>query len=122
MALTRDYKDTVIARIERDPSFAKALLSEAASLFLNGEAATARILLRDLVNSTIGFENLAEISKKPSKSLHRMLSKQGNPSMENLAIILSAICNSLNISFEISTISHQADHILPETKNDLTSN
>jgi hypothetical protein len=32
MALTRDFKNTVVARVERDPAFAKALLDEAATL------------------------------------------------------------------------------------------
>ena len=31
MALTREYKETVLARIKRDPKFAKALDAEAAS-------------------------------------------------------------------------------------------
>jgi hypothetical protein len=38
MALTREFKRSVSERVARDPSFARALLDEAASLFLNGEA------------------------------------------------------------------------------------
>lgn len=34
MALTRNFKQTVIERVERDPAFAKALLNEAATLLL----------------------------------------------------------------------------------------
>jgi hypothetical protein len=54
MALTRDFKQTIVDRVQRDPAFGKALLDEAASLFLNGEPDTARLVLRDLVqrNST----------------------------------------------------------------------
>jgi hypothetical protein len=37
MALTRNFKQTVIERVERDPAFAKALLDEAATLFLRNE-------------------------------------------------------------------------------------
>ncbi|MFI4987890.1 MAG: transcriptional regulator, partial [Alphaproteobacteria bacterium] len=59
MALTRDFKQTVVERVQRDPEFAKALLDEAATLFLNGEPHTARLILRDLVNATVGFEELA---------------------------------------------------------------
>jgi hypothetical protein len=40
MGLTRDFKKTVVARVERDPAFAKALLDEAATLFLTGESET----------------------------------------------------------------------------------
>ena len=80
MALTRNFKQTVIERVERDPDFAKALLDEAAPLFLSDEPETARLILRDFVNATLGFEQLAALTDKPSKSLHRMLSPNGNPS------------------------------------------
>ncbi len=104
MALTRNFKQTVIERVERDPQFAKALLDEAATLFLSGEPETARLILRDLVNATIGFEQLAEMTDKPSKSLHRMLSPRGNPSMDNLAAIFSAVRQWLKVAFEVHTI------------------
>jgi hypothetical protein len=48
MSITRDFKETVNARVQREPEFAKALLDEAASLFLNGEPETARLILRDI--------------------------------------------------------------------------
>jgi DNA-binding phage protein len=104
MALTRDFKRTVIERVERDPEFAKALLDEAATLFLSNEPETARLILRDLVNATLGFEQLAAITDKPSKSLHRMLSPSGNPSMDNLASIFGAVRASLNVNIEVHTI------------------
>ena len=56
MALTRDSRQSIAERVQRDPAFAKALLHEAATLFLNGEPDTARLILRDLVNATVGFE------------------------------------------------------------------
>jgi len=46
MALTRDFKQTVSERVERDPSLAQALLDEAATLFLNGESEIARLMLQ----------------------------------------------------------------------------
>ncbi|MDP3281798.1 MAG: transcriptional regulator [Nitrosomonas sp.] len=104
MVLTRDFKQTVIERIERDPEFAKALLDEAATLFLSGEPETARLILRDLVNATVGFEHLAVLTDKPSKSLHRMLSPKGNPSMDNLAAIFDAVRARLNVGIEVHTV------------------
>jgi hypothetical protein len=68
MALTREYKETINERVQKDPEFARALLNEALTLFLNGEPETARLILRDLVNSTIGFERLADRTLKSSKS------------------------------------------------------
>lgn len=105
MALTRKFKQTLIERIRRDPSFAVALLDEAATLFLNGEPETARLLLRDLVNATLGFEELAVITDKPSKSLHRMLSRTGNPSMDNLAAIFSAARDHLQVAIEVHAVA-----------------
>ncbi len=66
MALIRDFKKTAVARVVRvvrvvrDPTFAKALLDEAATLFLSDEPETARLILRDLVNATLGSEQLAK--------------------------------------------------------------
>jgi DNA-binding phage protein len=98
MALTRDFKKTVVARVERDPTFAKELLDEATTLFISGEAETARVILRDLVNATLGFEQLAKLTDVPSKSLHRMLSPRGNPSMDNLAAIFGAVSSKISRS------------------------
>jgi DNA-binding phage protein len=104
MALTRDFKQTVIERVARDPGFARAMLDEAATLFLNGEPELARIILRDLVNATVGFEELAQLTDKPPKSLHRMLSPNGNPSMDNLAAIFGAVSSRLNVGLEAHTV------------------
>jgi len=105
MALTRDFKQTVSERVERDPAFAQALLDEAATLFLNGEPEIARLMLRDLVNATMGFEQLAMLTAKPSKSLHRMLSANGNPGMDNLAAIIDAIRLQLKVSVEARSVA-----------------
>ena len=104
MPLTRDFKQTVAERVRRDPAFATALLDEAATLFLNGEPQTARLILRDLVNATVGFEGLAAATAKPAKSLHRMLSQNGNPSMDNLAAILRAVRETLGVDLEAHAV------------------
>lgn len=104
MTLTRDFRQTVVERVARDPEFAKALLDEAATLFLSGEPDAARLILRDLVNATVGFESLAQMTNKPSKSLHRMLSPRGNPSMDNLAAIFGAVRNWLKVTFDVRVI------------------
>ena len=101
MALTRSYKHTIAERAQRDPEFAQALLDEAATLFLNGEPEVSRVILRDLVNATVGFEGLAKQTAKPSKSLHRMLSASGNPSMDNLAAIFAVIRKALGVDMQV---------------------
>lgn len=60
---------------------------------------------RDLVNATIGFEQLATLTAKPSKSLHRMLSPTGNPSMDNLAAIFRAMRERLQVSLQAHSVA-----------------
>ena len=103
MTITQDYKNTLTERVANDPVFAKALLDEAIALFLNGEPDVARLVLRDLVNATIGFENLAQEVKKPSKSLHPMLSAKGNPTMDNLAKILGILKTQLDVTIHVDS-------------------
>ncbi len=43
----------------------------------------------------------------PSKSLHRMLSPKGNPSMDNLAAIFDAVRKRLNVKFKAHTVNLQ---------------
>lgn len=104
MAVTRDFRETIQERIHNDEEFATALLDEAISLFLNGDPETARLILRDLVNATVGFEELALEVNKPSKSLHRMLSARGNPTMDSLTKIFSVLQRKLNVDFEVHTV------------------
>jgi hypothetical protein len=56
MVLTRDFKETVAARVQGDPAFAQALLDEAITLFVNGEPESAKLILRDLENAPVGFK------------------------------------------------------------------
>lgn len=104
MGLTRDFRQTIGERVHRDKRFARALLDEAATLFLNGEPEAARLLLRDLVNATVGFETLSELTNRPAKSLHRMLSKHGNPSMDNLAVIFDAVRQRLKVELKAQAV------------------
>jgi DNA-binding phage protein len=98
MALTRDFRETVRADAARDPKFRAALFTEALDAYLAGDVAVGKAMLRDLVNATIGFERLAAEVKKPSKSLHRMLSPRGNPSSE----IVTALQRETRVKLRVS--------------------
>jgi DNA-binding phage protein len=105
MAKTRDFKETVAARVQNDPAFAQALLDEAITLFVNGEPESAKLILRDLVNATVGFEALADEIHKPAKSLHRMLSKSGNPTLSNVSAIFAAIKRALKVAVRAPVVT-----------------
>jgi DNA-binding phage protein len=91
MALTRDFKETVKARAERDPAFREALLTEAAEQLLAGDLETGKAMLRDFINATVGFESLARSTGTPSKSLMRMLGPKGNPRARNLLNVVAKL-------------------------------
>ena len=54
MALTRDFKTTILERAQADPEFRLGLLTEAAKCLLNIEPDVTKTLLHDYVNATIG--------------------------------------------------------------------
>jgi|HubBroStandDraft_1064217.scaffolds.fasta_scaffold74919_1 hypothetical protein len=47
MPLTRDFKETIYARVERDPKFRIELLREGIEAMLTSDVATANTTLRD---------------------------------------------------------------------------
>jgi hypothetical protein len=102
MPLTRDFRVTILARARRDVRFCQALLIEAINDYLSGETAVGKSILRDLVNATIGFEKLAVVVDKPSKSLHRMLGARGNPSSENFFEIVQALQRHLRVKLHVT--------------------
>ena len=69
MPLTKDFKDTIKARAERDPEFRVGLFREAIDALLSDDLESGKVLLRDYVNATVGFETLAEEMEKNPKSL-----------------------------------------------------
>jgi hypothetical protein len=52
MPLNRDFKETIRARVERDPKFRKELLREGVEAMLAGDVATAKTILRDYINAS----------------------------------------------------------------------
>ena len=91
MALTREYKTTVLDRIKRDPKFAQALYAEAVNALLEGETDEGLSILRDLVHAGITFKGLSRETGLGEKALHRMLSRHGNPTTRNLFTVTKVI-------------------------------
>ena len=81
MALTKSYTDSVLSRIRTDRAYAEALYNEAIEAILSGGREEGLAILRDIVNADVGFPKLAAHTDIPEKSLHRMLSRRGNPSV-----------------------------------------
>jgi len=101
MALTREFKETVRARVQRDPAFRKALLIEGVEAFLSGDVETGKAVLRDCINATVGFGEVAKAVKRSPKSLMRMLGPSGNPQARNLFEIVGYLQRKETIRFRV---------------------
>lgn len=91
MALTRDFKNTIMERALQDAEYRKGLLMEAVNEILEGNLDVGKALLRDYINATITFPTLAQRLNKSSKSIHRMLGPNGNPRMDSIVGILKVL-------------------------------
>jgi hypothetical protein len=90
MVLIRDFKETTRGRAARDLKFRKELLREGIESMFTGDIATAKTIMRDYINATVGFTGLAEATHIPSKSLMRMLGPHGR----TIFLWLSAFCSA----------------------------
>ena len=104
MPLTRDFKETVQARARRDPAFREGLLKEGVECLLAGDVDAGKIILRDYINATIGFEELSSLTNRPSKSLMRMFGPNGNPHARNLFDVISRIQQYQGVQLEVKAI------------------
>jgi DNA-binding phage protein len=108
MPLTRNFRDTVRARAERDPAFREALFCEAVQALLQGDTEDGRAALRAYINATIGFERLGEVLGRPQKSLMRMFGPDGNPTAENLLGVIRALQDETGVHLEIRAVIEAA--------------
>jgi len=69
----------------------QARFYEALRAFFIGRDDEGKLHLRDVINASMGFEQLAIATGLPSKSIHRMLSKNGNPTSRNLFLLIRTI-------------------------------
>jgi DNA-binding phage protein len=105
MPLTRDFKATVRARVQRDPAFRKELLRASVESFVSGDIETGKAVLRDYINATVGFAELAEATRHSAKSLMRMLGPSGNPQARNVFEIVEYLQRKERVRFKVATAS-----------------
>jgi len=108
MPLTREFRETVRARAQKDARYRAAMLTEAINELLAGDLGTGKALLRDYVNATITFDHLAEVTDIPVKSLQRMLGPRGNPTAENLFAVIKALQIAEHITLAVKPTRHAA--------------
>ncbi len=104
MALTRNFKETIQARMERDPTFREELLKEGVECLLAGDVDTGKAVLRDYINATIGFRELGGLTAKSPKSLMRMFSPNGKPQARNLFEVIGWLQKREGLHFKVQAV------------------
>ena len=99
--LTRDFRETVKARADRDPEFRAGLYQEAVQAMLDGDFGTAKILLRDIINATVrvclawqpywGARKVTDADVRPKR----------NPRAENLIAVVAALKDECRLSLTV---------------------
>ncbi|WP_428505132.1 transcriptional regulator [Roseateles sp.] len=106
MALTRDFKETILARVQADPKFRDALLKEGIETMLAGDVDGGKAIIRDYIKATVGFEKLGAESGSSPKSLIRMFGTSGNPQAKNLFAVISCLQQLEGLTLHVTAQRH----------------
>jgi DNA-binding phage protein len=101
MPLTRDFKQTIVARVQRDRAFRRELLREGIECLVSGDFETAKGILRDYINATVGYSKLSQATAIPEKSLLRMFGPSGNPQARNLLQVIAYLQKAEGLRLQV---------------------
>ena len=108
MPLTRNFRETIWEKAQRNSGFRRALLTEAVENLLAGDLETSKGLLRDYIKATIGYRALSEAAGTPEKSLIRMFGAKGNLRASHLSRVIEALQRHEDVRLKVSA-RHRAD-------------
>ena len=103
MTLTRDFKETILARVQADPEFRDGLLKEAIESMLSGDVDAGKAILRDYIKATVGFKRLGADTGSSPKSLIRMFGPTGNPQARNLFAVIGHLQRQAGVTLHVTT-------------------
>jgi hypothetical protein len=103
MGVTKSFKELVQARAGGDKRFADALLKEGVDTLLAGDVETGKLILRDYIKATVGFEKLALATDTPAKSLIRMFGPRGNPQARNLFGVIMYLQKQAKVELRVKS-------------------
>lgn len=102
MALTRNFRETILAKVQADTKFSDELLRDGVESMLSGDVDAGKSLLRDYIKATIGFERLGAETKSSPKSLIRMFGPGGNPQARNLFTIVAHLQRRAQVTLHVT--------------------
>ena len=103
MTLTRDFKETILARVQADPEFRDGLLKEAIESMRSGDVDAGKAILRDYIKATVGFKRLGADTGSSPKSLIRMFGPTGNPQARNLFAVIGHLQRQAGVTLHVTT-------------------
>lgn len=108
MARTKSFKSLIERHVKRDSKFAQALLVEGIDAMLSGDLDTGKIILRDYIKATVGFEKLGAATGAPPKSLIRMFGPRGNPQAKNLFNVIGYLQKRAGVRLHVAGAGRKA--------------
>lgn len=106
----RYANEVIVEELRADREFLKTHLANAILCLFSRQLPLACIMLRDIVNATIGFPALAEKFGRSDKGkgLMQMLTEKSNPTSDNLFRIIAEIMEHEGLSFSGADIKDAA--------------
>jgi hypothetical protein len=102
MAVTKSFKELLQRRAAKDTNFADDLSCKGIDTLLAGDVETGKVILRDYIEATVGFEKLGEATDTSAKSLMRMLGPSGNVRARNLSGIICYLQKQAGIELRVT--------------------
>ncbi len=84
------------------------MFQEAVQSLIEGDVGTAKTVLRDYINATIGFAALSEATGMSPKSLMRMFGPSGNRTTVNPFGVIAALQEKTGVHIEVRAVGDAA--------------
>jgi DNA-binding phage protein len=101
MALSREFKELVVARAEKDPEFRRGLITEALTMILRGEITAGRLMIREYINATGSMSEICRKLNKHQSGVVRMLGPKSNPTLESFVPVVRACAEREKIELSV---------------------
>ena len=88
MVLTRSFRNTVIDRARRDLEFRSSLLVECMQCCIIGDVEIGKVILRNYIHASMGFDKLSRLTGKDLKYLVQMFEPDSNPQVSDFFDII----------------------------------
>ena len=104
MPLTRDYRETILARARRDAEFRELMLLDGVQCLLAGDVKVAKLTLRDYIEATVGYEKLGKLTRRPPEHLSRMFGDECDPTAGDLLEVVCGIQRHEGVRLEVHAV------------------